>query len=207
MQNNILFGWKPVILICVLTLVGCMANTSSLETHQQTARTDPGLINKYHPPQSALEEYVNRIGKRVVLVSDRPSTNYIFNVTSDGDAILSIDHETHTIIVSEGLLHQLHDEAELAATLSLAIGRLSHSADINRYVANNLVRAGYDPRALLDLQQQYFSSGTKNQQHWLSSIYNTPPSAGTITATKTMLQKMPPGLLRGAEVFNKQING
>ena len=197
------------LIVVTLLLSACFNDRSSLETHQQTARIDHDTVAQYSPPTSNTEEYINRIGKRVMLVSSRPSINYNFRVLNTEELNLDIDRETHTISISEGLLQQLKDEAELAAVLMLSALRMDYATNVDRDTATFLSRAGYDPRAMLDLQEQYFYSLNRNsdQNHWMQVIYPVAPSAGTITANKAMLENMPKGLTRDMEEYKKQING
>lgn len=199
---------KNVFVIVVTLLLGaCFYDRTSLETHEQTARINNDTVAEYTPPASQTEEYISRVGKRVTLVSGRTSANYNFRVLNTEELNLDIDQDTHTISISEGILQQLKDEAELAAVLLLSALRMDHDTNIDRDTATFLSRAGYDPSAMLDLQMQYFYSATKNQNHWMEVIYPIAPSAGTITSNKIMLEGMAKGLARNKEDYKKQING
>ncbi len=196
------------VIVTTLFLCACFNDRTSLETHEQTARINHNTVTQYTPPESHTEEYISRVGKRVTLVSNQPGTNYNFRVLNTEDLNLNIDKETHTISISEGLLQQLKDEAELAAVLLLSALRMDyHDANIDRDTATFLSHAGYDPHAMLDLQEQYFYSSISNQNHWMQVIYPIAPSAGTITSNKIMLEGMPKGLARNKEDYKKQING
>lgn len=185
-----------LIIFLTLTVFGCTSNLSSLETRQHAP---------YAPADSRLGEYVNRVGKRVLIVSDRPSNNYNFVVMQTNQPILEVNQETHSVIISKGVLEQLNDEAELAAALALGVSKLNNTSDIDRETATILYRAGYDPKAMLELQEQYFHNANINQSHWLASIYAVPPTAGTLTSNKIMLKKMPQGLLRGNDNYHKEL--
>lgn len=189
-----------------MSLAGCGNDRSSLETYQKTARVDNGLVDRYSQAQSPTEEYVNRIAKRVVLVSDRPSENYNIRVLDSYNQEFSIDRETHTIAISTGALAQLKDEAELAAVLSIAMSRLEQAPQVDRETMQTLANAGYDPQAMLDLQEQYFYSSNK-QQNWLGEVFPAVPTEDSITANKQLVQEMPKGLLRGSEGYSQKVNG
>ena len=194
---------KLLFLIPVLCLAGCGGDRSSLETYQKTARVDNGLTERYQSSYSPTEEYVNRVAKRVSMVSDRPTDNFNVTVDNTNSIEFSIDAEQHTLTISQGTLEQLKDEAQLATVLTIAISRLNNTRDIDRETANTLYKAGYDPNALLDLQEQY-----SNQHNaWLSEVFVTPPSASSIDANKAFIDKMPKGLLRDSENYTKHING
>lgn len=190
----------------LLTLSGCGNNQDSLVTHRQTSRIDNGVVATYAPSESSTEEYVNRVGKRVLLVSDRHSNNYNFSVLEESQPVFAVNTETHSVIISRGVLQQLKNEAELAAALALGIAKLDNASNIDKDAANLLSMAGYDPHAILELQQQYFYAANNNQAHWLQNIYPTPPTAGAITTNEVMLKKMPKGLLRGEDEYNKELN-
>jgi predicted Zn-dependent protease len=198
---------KLFVMVATLMLCACFNNQSSLQTHQQTARIDNDTVAQYTPSKSQTEEYISRVGKRVTLVSNRPSTNYNFRVLNTEELDLEIDKETRTISISEGLLQQLKDEAELATVLLLSALRMDHTINLDRDTATILSRAGYDPKAMLDLQEQYFHSANNRQNHWLQVIYPIAPSAGTIMSNKIMLEKMPKGLARDEDDYKRQING
>lgn len=198
---------KKLIVICIiLAISGCSNNRGSLETHQQTGRIDNQLATAYAPSESSTEEYVNRIGKKVILVSDRPDSNYNFRVLDDSDAVFSINSETKSVIISNGVLHQLTDEAQLAAALALGIASLNNVPQPDKEATYSLSRAGYDPRAVLELQQQYFNAANNSHTYWLQGVYPTPPTAGSIANDELMLKKMPQGLFRGTEDYHTELN-
>ena len=191
-----------------LLLCSCVNNHKSLETHKQTSRVNQDTVAKYTPPESHTEEYINRICKRVTLVSNIPATNYNFRVIKTEELSLEIDKQTSTVKISQGILEQLKDEAELAAVLLLSTLRIENLDNVDREAATLLSRAGYDPQAMLDLQEQYFYTANSNKtvSHWMRVIYPTVPSAGMITSNKIMLQNMPKGLTRDEDDYKKQIH-
>lgn len=197
---------KLFLAIIFLSLYGCVKQHSSLDTYQKTKRVDQNLAASYKSPASSNEEYANRIAKRILATSDTDA-NYTVLVTNDTTPILNLDKETHTVTISHGALTQLKDEAELAAIITLSIKIINNTQDIDRTTAIALSNAGYDPQALLDLQEEYFYTSLDPNKHWLQSVFPTTPTAGKISANKVMLQKMPKGLLRNAEDYHKQING
>jgi predicted Zn-dependent protease len=196
-----------IVVAAALFLCSCSNDHSSLKTHKQTGRINNHHITEYKAPESKLEEYVSRVGKRVTLVSGQDHVTYNFRVLNTEEPSLEIDRTTHTISLSEGVLRQLQDEAELATVLLLSALGIDHIVNLDRDTATILARAGYDPHAMLDLQEQYFHSVNRNETHWMRTIYPIPLSAGTITSNKIMLEGMPKGLARDEEDYKKQING
>lgn len=192
--------------VLAIVLIGC-SDRRSLETYQQSRRTDPELITRYQETNSATEEYVNRVAKRVMSVSDRSAQNYNFQVEMDADPILNIDPESNTIIITKGALRELHDEATLAATLTLCMEKLDRAHNVDQGTVQALASAGYDPHALLDLQERYVYSTNRNNQEWLAELFANPPTASTIQANKLLIDKLPPGGSRGREHYLKMVNG
>lgn len=199
---------KKLLTICMmLPIMACNNNRSSLETHQQTARIDGQIVASYVPSESSSEEYVSRIGRKILLVSDRPDSNYNFKVMDSSDALLAINATTHSVIISQGALLQLKSEAQLAAALAFGLAKLNNVTNPDKEVAQTLVLAGYDPHAVLELQQQYFYAANHGKYYWLQTLYPNPPTAGTITSDELMLKKMPQGLSQGIEEYQKELNG
>ncbi|HSX20863.1 MAG TPA: hypothetical protein VLG38_07070 [Gammaproteobacteria bacterium] len=193
-------------LLITLSVVGC-SDRSSLQTYNESGRIDQGLVSRYQETGSPTEEYVNRVAKRIILVTDRPDNNYNFHVVISADPTLTIDRETNTITISQGALQQLKDEAELDATLTLSMERLENATNEDQTTATTLANAGYDPEAMLDLQEQYLYAAHSQNETWMRDLFATPPTSSSITENKTMLKKMPKGLLRGADTYHLQING
>lgn len=198
---------KLLVTIMFLSVYGCTNNRSSLETYQQTSRIDQDLTTAYQSPNSSNEEYINRIAKRIIMTSDEANNKYHFVVLSSTDPMLSIDDATHTLSISHGALAQLKDEAELAAIITLGMKIIDRSNNIDRATAIDLSKAGYDPQGMLDLQEEYFYASNNINKNWLKAVFPVFPTAGSISANRVMIQKMPKGLLRNAENYSKQING
>ena len=178
-------------------LSSCTSHEAPIEDTTQLGRIDPTLLNKYTKPSDAVEEYINRIGKKILVVSAHPGMNFQFKSISAADQILELDQASNTVALSHGLLKNLKDEAELAAILTLSMEKLAHSNDIDQDTIKYLFRAGYDPQALIDLQQ--------NQAEFLQVIYTTSPSADIIEKNKDTVSRVPLGLKRGAEEYSKQM--
>lgn len=197
---------KLLSLLALTCLTGCFADRSSLDTYQKSARLNNDVIDSYKQSESPTEEYVARVAKRIQTVSDRPTENVNIRVLETSDPELVLDDESKTISISKGALGQLRDEAELAATLSMAMARLENNQNADQETVQALYKAGYDPRAMLDLQQQYFYTENSNQAHWLNSVFTQPPTSATMDANKAIIDKMPKGLLRGSEIYQQHIN-
>jgi len=189
-----------------INILGC-SNDQSLLTHNETMRIDQNLELAYSKPNTAIEEYVARVGKRVLIVSDQPNANYKFLVSDNETPELSLSKEQNSITISHGLLLKLNDEAELAAALTMAMSKMAYYPDLDRNALTALARAGYDPLAMVDLQEQYYNRAEYNPGHWLSVIYSQPPTDTAIATNRAFAGKMSKGLLRGIENYHKHIKG
>jgi predicted Zn-dependent protease len=191
-------------------LFGCGAPSAPTQHNRgldidQSGRTNANLVKKHVSYSSKIDEYVNRIAKRIVVVSDQPDSNYVFKVVVSPTAGITYDPETNSILVSSALLAQLRDEAQLAAVLSLTIAKYSQQSDPDRNTLNNLYQAGYDPKALVELQEQYvISEGT--QYPWFGTMYTYPLSPNIVRNNQAVVNTLPSGLLRGDEAYRKAIS-
>lgn len=194
-----------------ILLLGLSAFTVFAYDNQSLEQQAPLAINSEEIAQqpiqvtSALDEYINRIAKKLITVSDQPQINFIFKVISSRTAGLAFDQEDNSILVSSALLAQIIDEAELAAVLSLGLAKYGNLPDPDKITINNLYRAGYDPQALIDLQEQYFLARPEQPMQWLSTLYTWPISNSAISYNKTLLKNMPIGLARDAESYREAI--
>ncbi len=197
--------YRILILLLILCINGC-TNRSSLETYHNSTRTNNDVTAAYHEPDSQAEEYINRVAKRILLVTNRPIVNYRFETHKNSTpALVLSDHEgKHNIDISTGALQSLDDEAQLAVVLSMSIERFTRSMSY-KSVIDTLYMAGYDPTALVELQQEYLYD--KASYDWLGAVFPKSLSDSDIQSTKNMLGKKPQGLLRNAENYKQLING
>lgn len=191
-----------IVWILMLCLVGCFSNQSSISTYNESTRTNQNL--NYQESQSSADEYINRIAKRLMAVSERTASRYTFKVEQNVSPELVIDNTTNSITISDGLLHNLQDEAQLAALLSLSMARLDNVSDVKKSAINNLYMAGIDPRAVLELEQEYANSPSVS---WLQTLFGQPPTALELATTSAMIDKLPKGLQRGQESYTQFLNG
>jgi predicted Zn-dependent protease len=195
---------QVIILLATIGLAGCSEDYSTLDA-KQPGRIKQATYANHTKPKSSIEEYVSRVGKKTIIVSNNANAIYRFSVNSSSTPEIEFDLENNTITVSHGLLANLHDEAELAAVLTRSMAKLSHEPEPDRATLNNLFRAGYDPQALIDLQEQYIFAKNSGGDMWLSTIYTIPIDESNIEANKVIVSKMPKGLLRGMDEYQKQL--
>ncbi len=69
-----------------------------------------------------------------------------------------------------------------------------------------MARAGYDPRAAIDLQETFVRLSEGKRSDWLSGLFSShPPSRERVEANRQTAQTLPPGGERGVERYRQQI--
>lgn len=169
----------------------------------------------------AVQEYINRVAKRLLIVTDNPrlaKLNINLQFKNSSNPTLYIDYpatinhrQAHSIVISKGLLNYLQDEAELAAIIAIALETLASNqiasnnypvaTSADRRIINQLYRAGYDPAALIELQEEHLTN--HKQQNWLGFLFDpiniTHPR---VTTNKAYIRKhIPKGLQRGKQNY------
>ena len=133
-------GHILIILSLGLTVSACTGSYRPIDPQEQIGRIDQEIFEKHAKPQTPLEEYVSRIGKRMQIVSENASNKYQFKVVNFDTPEVEFDTEKRSITITTALLQQLNDEAELAAVLSLAAGKYANSDNLDQMTATNLFR-------------------------------------------------------------------
>jgi predicted Zn-dependent protease len=105
----------------ILLLTGCAGN-ASIGKDQYTEMLAQGATYN----NRALQDYVNRVGQRLVANSDEPDKSFTFTVIDSPD-INAFAAPGGYIYVNRGLLAYLDNEAELAAVLAHEIGHVTAS--------------------------------------------------------------------------------
>lgn len=119
-------GWAAALLAAAGCATNPVTNRSELSLVSEAYEVQLGRTN-YEPMQQAqggeltafpdVEAYVQRVGQRLVEVSDRPHLPYEFTVLNNGTPN-AWALPGGKIAVNRGLLTELENEAELAAVLS-----------------------------------------------------------------------------------------
>jgi beta-barrel assembly-enhancing protease len=167
----------------------------------------------------ALHEYVNRIGKKITLVSNDPNLRIQFSLSDSKTP--QIKQKSNRLYISTSLISLLEDEAELAAIIAheLAHKNQKHNAStfFSTYTAYEEIaadklamkyisRAGYDPKALIDLQTR-FKSYTDNDSNLTKGyIARHALSEQRLTSATKSLKKLPKNFNRNKEIFAKHTN-
>lgn len=92
-----------------------------------------------------------------------------------------------------------------AALLSFRFGR-EHELEADHYGMDYMVRAGYDPKAAVELQETFVRLSGNKASNWLEGMFAThPPSQERVDANRKMAATLPAGLYRGEDVYRRKI--
>ncbi len=125
------------ILVCVLIpfLSSCIRNPATRKVHARLLsaeaerkigeETKKKILEEYQIIKSTrVSAYVERVGQKLALASDRPTVDYNFTVL-DSDLINAFAAPGGFIFVTRGLLDSIDDEAELAMVLGHEIAHVA----------------------------------------------------------------------------------
>ena len=119
---------------------------------------------------------------------------------STGAAIISV-------LAADRNNHGLIDFAAAggAALLSLRFSR-EHELEADHYGIDYMVRAGYDPKAAVELQETFVRLSGDKSTHWLAGMFAThPPSQERVDANRSMAVTLPANLYRGEDVYRRKM--
>ena len=92
-----------------------------------------------------------------------------------------------------------------AALLSLRFSR-EHELEADQYGIDYMVRAGYDPRAAVELQETFVRLSGNKASNWLAGMFAThPPSQERVDANRRRAAGLPATLFRGEEVYRQKL--
>ena len=92
-----------------------------------------------------------------------------------------------------------------AALLGMRFGR-DHELEADRYGITYMVRAGYDPKAAVELQETFVRLSGNKSPGWLAGMFSThPPSQERVEANRSMAATLPAGLYRGEDVYPRKM--
>ena len=153
-----------VSICCVVVIVGCTPGSS------RNLKIDGYTV---------VEEYVNRVIKRLLIVGEStklPKLNVSFKLYHSNKMLFEVNPKKCQIIISKGILEHLQDEAELAAILAMGLGILEQTAKDNfdETIINNMHKAGYDPIAFVELQEEYLANEKIENinDNWLKFLFS-----------------------------------
>lgn len=195
-NNHIKYCKLVIVLAAAGFAIGCQqgAYQTTAHNHAQYLENNTTVAGKHYRTANDLEEYVSRIGKRLVIVSENPMQDYRFKVVDTNKKELY--KKRNVVYVSRALLKGLDDEAELAAVLAVAINK--SKLDTNRML--NLSRAGYDPKALIDIKQK-----TINNQNIYGVFESQDLTSESLQENSDLITKLPQGLQRQPERYRDSV--
>ncbi|MCF8152401.1 MAG: M48 family metalloprotease [Sulfuritalea sp.] len=92
-----------------------------------------------------------------------------------------------------------------AALLNFRFGR-DHELEADNYGIDYMVRAGYDPKAAVELQETFVRLSRNKEQNWLAGMFSThPPSQERVEANRSKAAGLPANLLRGEEEYRSKL--
>jgi predicted Zn-dependent protease len=92
-----------------------------------------------------------------------------------------------------------------AALLGLRFSR-EHELEADHYGIDYMVRAGYDPKAAVELQETFVRLSGDKSANWLTGMFAThPPSQERVEANRKMAAALPAGLYRGEDAYQRKI--
>jgi predicted Zn-dependent protease len=92
-----------------------------------------------------------------------------------------------------------------AALISLRFSR-EHELEADHYGIDYMVRAGYDPKAAVELQETFVRLAGNKSSNWLSGMFAThPPSQERVDANRKRAAGLPANLYRGEDVYRQKI--
>lgn len=111
-------------------------------------------------------------------------------------SVLAADNKTHDVIDSVA--------AGGAALLSLRFSR-DHELEADHYGMDYMVRAGYDPKAAVELQETFVRLSGNKTAGWLAGMFAThPPSQERVDANRSKAATLPAGLYRGEDAYQRK---
>jgi predicted Zn-dependent protease len=137
-KNNYFFSWLAVFIFLTaiaFQTTGCIRNPATRKVHARLLSVESekriGEEAKAHILQqyqlflsTPVQTYVDGIGQKLAVLSDRPSIDYDFTIL-DSDLINAFAAPGGYIFITRGLLESMEDEAELAMVLSHEIAHVT----------------------------------------------------------------------------------
>jgi predicted Zn-dependent protease len=92
-----------------------------------------------------------------------------------------------------------------ATLLTLRFSR-EHELEADHYGMEYMVRAGYDPKAAVELQETFVRLSGDKKSNWLEGMFAThPPSQERVDANRHMASTLPANLFRGEDVYKRKL--
>lgn len=92
-----------------------------------------------------------------------------------------------------------------ATLLNFRFGR-EHELEADSYGMDYMLRAGYDPKAAVELQETFVRLSGGKESNWLAGMFAThPPSQERVDANRRKAGGMPANLFRGEDVYRQKL--
>lgn len=92
-----------------------------------------------------------------------------------------------------------------ATLLTLRFSR-EHELEADHYGMDYMVRAGYDPKAAVELQETFVRLSGDKSSGWLAGMFAThPPSQERVEANRSKAATLPANLFRGEDVYKRKL--
>ena len=92
-----------------------------------------------------------------------------------------------------------------AALISMRFSR-EHELEADHYGIDYMVRAGYDPKAAVELQETFVRLAGNKSSNWLAGMFAThPPSQERVEANRKRAAGLPASLYRGEDMYRHKL--
>ena len=121
--------------------------------------------------------------------------------------LLSAGAAVISVLAADRKSHELVDFAAAggATLLTLRFSR-ENELEADHYGIDYMVRAGYDPRAAVELQETFVRLSGSKSPNWLAGMFAThPPSQERVEANRSKAATLPANLFRGEEVYRQKL--
>jgi len=121
-----------------------LSDEQEVDLGQQTDRALKRQGVRVLRQDAAVSQYINEIGQRLAMVSERPQIPYTFQIVAD-DSINAFATSGGFVYLNTGLIKAANNEAELAGVVAHEIGHIVGRHSVNRMreitLANGIVGA------------------------------------------------------------------
>ena len=207
MSNLTKYTLKTITILSFIFIVGCNSNSSYKIKNKPFLYSD--RLQKKKPTVN-VQEYVARVGKKIIIVSKNPNNQYNFKLSNNYN---SIDFNKNTIILNKNHIKTLKNEAELAYMLTAAISKANYLKTNNhsqedKEIIKTMSMAGYDPKVVIDMQKRYLNGANSQDNSWIANLSSYKINNSRIKNNIKTVKKGFSGLQRYKHRFlNIVING
>lgn len=159
---------------------------------------------KKRSPTIAINEYISRVGKKLLLVNSDPEVHVNFNVSSN---YKGVEIKSNTININTDVLQSIDDEASLAYILAAGIEKITNNGQLSEFdqdkeIIHNMERAGYDPRTIVEIQNKYLQLFSGSEYSWVKQLSEHRIDSSRINKNNNYISKGFKGLKRYKDRYN-----